>query len=293
MTKQFFDKFPVIEYADSKVRNIFAKIVLDDKSKQHPENFIQIAINDDVSLRADIIAEKYYGSPYLDWIHYMTNDVVDPYSDMFLDGETFVNMIKSKYGSVEFAQQKIAFYLNNWFENNEDKLTISQYISAPKNIKKYYTARINYANEVIEYVRHRKDWKKSTNKIRILTVNSVASLTVGTLIYQYVAGNLVASGEIVDVNSVDKKITVKNITGSFVTTAGNVFYKFNNTTQYSVSTITSPHTEDNIPANETQFWSPMTYFDQERELNELKRSIKLLRAEGVAIINRNLEKLLE
>jgi hypothetical protein len=133
-------------------------VVLDDSTKQIPENFDQIIMEDDVSLRADVAAERYYGSPYFDWVYYMSNDVVDPYNDVFLDNESFINMIISKYGSIELAQQKIEYYINNWFEKPEDKLTISQYESASKNVKKYYTAKIDYSNRITEYVRHRKDW---------------------------------------------------------------------------------------------------------------------------------------
>ncbi len=293
MTKQFFDKFPIIEYSNNVVRNIFAKVVLDDVSKQQPENFIQFRIEDDVSLRADIIAERYYGSPYFDWLYYISNDIVDPMNDSFLDTELFLNMIVSKYGSLELAQQKTIFYRNNWQENSNDKLNISQYDSASKNVKKYYTANIDYLNRITEYVRHRKDWKKTTNKLRILTLDKVTSMTTGTLISQYVGGNQVALAEVVDVNSEDLKITVKNITGGFVTTGGNVIYRFANTTAYTATAVSSPHTEDNISTEEAQFWSPVSYFDYEKENNELKRRINLLRKEGVGQISKNLDKLLE
>lgn len=292
MKKHFFDKFPIIKYANNSVRNIFAKVVLDDSTKQKPENFVQIIMEDDNSLRADVAAERYYGSPYFDWVYYMSNDVVDPYNDVFLDNELFINMIISKYGSIELAQQKIEYYINNWFENSEDKLTISQYESASKNVKKYYTAKIDYSNRITEYVRHRKDWKKSTNKLRILTLDSVESLGIETLVYQYVSGNLVASGEIVDINTEDKKITVKNITGAFVSTS-NVLYRFGSTTQYVVSAVASPHTEDNIPADEASFWSPMTYFNAEQEQNQLRKTVKFLRKGGISALDRNIEKLLE
>ena len=293
MSKQFFDKFPIIEYSNNVVRNIFAKVILDDATKQQPENFVQFRIEDDVSLRGDTIAERYYGSPYFDWLYYISNNIIDPTNDTFLDSELFLNMIVSKYGSIELAQQKIVFYINNWQENPDDKLTVSQYDSASKNVKKYYTARIDYANRIIEYVRHRKDWKKATNKLRVLTLNSVTSMTIGTLVSQFVGGNLVASGEIVDVNTDDSKITVKNITGQFETTGGNVVYRFANNTAYTVTAVNSPHTEDNISAEEMPFWGAMTYFDYEKEINELKRRISLLRKDGLSQISKNLEKLLE
>jgi|694.fasta_scaffold00051_137 hypothetical protein len=293
MPSQFFDKFPIIEYSNNVVRNIFAKVVLDDASKQQPENFIQIRLNDDVSLRADVIADRYYGSPYFDWIHYMSNDVVDPYGDVFLDSESFLGMIVKKYGNIELAKQKTVFYINNWSDKPEDKLSVSQYENASKNIKKYYTADIDYANRIIGYVRHRKDWTKVTNKIRILQIDKTTSMIPGDLIAQFVSGQQVASAEVIDVNTVDNKITIKNITGEFVTTVGNIVYRFDDNTQYSVSSIISPHTEDNITTEEASYWSPVSYFDRETEINELKRNVKLLRKEGVSLISKNLQKLLE
>jgi hypothetical protein len=292
MTKQFFDRFPVIQYSNNNVRNIFARVVLDEKTKETPENFVQVILPDHMSQRADLIADSYYDSPYFDWLYFIGNDIIDPY-DVYLDSNSFYNMIVTKYNDLTTAQQKIVFYINNWNNYPDDTLTIEQYEAASKNVKKYYTARIDYANRILGYERHKKDWKKTTNKLRILTVDSVEDLAVGILIYQFVSGIQVASAEIVDVNSTDSKITVKNITGEFVTTGGNVINRYGSSDAYTATVIELPHTEDNITAEESRFWSPLTYFDYERELNEIKRNVKILRTQGISSVYSNLDKLLE
>jgi hypothetical protein len=292
MTKQFFDRFPIIQYSNNNVRNIFARVVLDEKTKETPENFVQVILPDHMSQRADLIADSYYDSPYFDWLYFIGNDIIDPY-DVYLDGNSFYNMIITKYNDLTISQQRIAFYINNWNDYPDDNLTIEQYEAASKNVKKYYTARIDYANRILGYERHKKDWKKTTNKLRILTVDSVEDLYVGILIYQFVSGSQVASAEIIDINATDLKITVKNITGTFVTTGGNIIYRYGFTDQYTTTVIESPHTEDNITEEESRFWSPLSYFDYERELNEIKRNVKILRSQGVSSVYANLDRILE
>ncbi len=292
MTKQFFDRFPVIQYSNNNVRNIFARVVLDEKTKETPENFVQVILPDNMSQRADLIADSYYDSPYFDWLYFIGNDIIDPY-DVYLDSNSFYNMIITKYGDLTISQQRIAFYINNWNNFPDDTLTIEQYEAASKNVKKYYTARIDYANRILGYERHKKDWKKTTNKLRIQTVDSVEDLSVGTLVTQFVSGVQVASAEIIDVNATDLKITIKNITGAFVTTGGNIIYRYGSSDAYTATVIELPHTEDNITAEESRFWSPLTYFDYEKELNEIKRNVKILRTQGISSVYSNLDKLLE
>jgi hypothetical protein len=292
MQRQYFDRFPIIEHSNNNVRDIFARVILDEETKQTPENFTNVTLPDQVSMRGDIIADTYYDSPYLDWLFYIGNDIIDPYSG-YLDSQLFYDMIVSKYGDVILPQQKIIFYINNWSDNPDDILTVEQYNSATKAVKKYYTANIDYSNRILNYVRHKKDWKKATNKVRVLTVDSTDSFVIGDLVTQYVSGNQIASGEITDIDTENLTVSVKNITGDFVITGGNVLYRYNSTVEYTVSATENPHTEDNITAEELRFWSPMTYFNYELETNEAKRNVKIARSQGITKIYSNLDKLFE
>lgn len=60
--------------------------------------------------RPDIMAEKYYGNPRLDWIFFLTNSIWDPYFQWPLTQYKFESYIKQKYGSIANAQSQVHHY---------------------------------------------------------------------------------------------------------------------------------------------------------------------------------------
>ena len=74
--------------------------------------------------RADMIAYNLYGSASLAWVIYLVNGIIDPYYDWVLSEEDFNSMIVGKYGSVDKANKKILYWVNNWYENNNQRLII-------------------------------------------------------------------------------------------------------------------------------------------------------------------------
>ena len=276
--EHYFSRFPVISYSGVPAKNILQRASLSDRTKSNPINFGVVRIPDEGTSRADVIADNYYGNPRYDWLVYFSNSVVDPYNDMAKDDEAFRAFINTKYGSIVYAHEKILFYINNWADNVEDTLTTALYENSPQTTKKYYTAVTDAFNGVTNYRRHRLDWMKSTNKLRILSVSMTDLFVIGGVVTQYVGGVLVAKGEIVDINTVDKAITVQHITGTFVSTGGNVLKRYNTSLEYTVSAVSNPFTVDNITDEEAVFWSPMTAYAFENERNEGLRNMKLLRA---------------
>lgn len=272
-----FSRFPVVNYNGTPVRNIMARFAFDENTKNNPSNFMQLKLSDDGSPRTDVISDRYYGNPGNDWLVHLSNGVVDPYNDVLKSEEDFRNHITKKYGSIQFAREKILFYINNWANNTEEEITVTQYANASQVVKKFYTARTNVHNQVVSYRRHQQDWIKSTNKLRILTLDSVRYLFVGSVIVQYVSGEIVAKGEIVDVNEDDNKITVQHITGTFVSTT-NTVKRYNTSSTYVVSAVNNPFVVDNITDEEANYWTSMTAYDFEEELNESRRNILLLRS---------------
>ena len=276
--QHYFSRFPVINYAGVPAKNILQRAGLSDVTKNNPINFGVVRVPDGGAHRPDIISENYYGNPLYDWLVYFSNQVVDPYNDVFKDDETFRKYITAKYGSIQFANERILFYINNWADNSDDVMSLAQYESSPQHIKKYYTAVTDAFNQVTSYRRHRQDWVKSTNKLRILTVDMTDLFVIGSVVVQYVSGQVVAKGEIVDINTDDSAITVQHITGEFVDTDGNILKRYNTSLEYTVAALSNPFTADNIPDEEAVFWSSMTAYAYENEINEQRRNIKLLRA---------------
>ena len=60
--------------------------------------------------KADIIAYKYYEDATLDWIIYLTNNIIDPQFDWPMDIQSFNRYLRAKYGSPEAAKQQHHHY---------------------------------------------------------------------------------------------------------------------------------------------------------------------------------------
>ena len=60
--------------------------------------------------RADTIAFKYYEDASLDWVIYVTNNIIDPQFDWPLSSTALTNYIVKKYGSITTAMEQTHHY---------------------------------------------------------------------------------------------------------------------------------------------------------------------------------------
>lgn len=262
-------------YNGSPVKNIMARIKFSENTMNDPTSFIPHTIEDSVH-RPDHIADAYYGDPYYDWIYHFSNRTVDPYHDIFKNSVALNDYIKGKYGTLEKARDTVLYYRNNWI--NEESITVYVYETLSISLRKYYTPIIDYANQVIGYMRKQVDWITSTNYIKQLTIGEfdATSFVAGDKIYQVYNGDIVAKAELVSSDIETYTIIVKHVEGEFITTAGNTLYgKYGSVGTYSVSVITELN--QCIPTDELKYWSPVYAYDFEIEQNEEKRNIFLLR----------------
>jgi hypothetical protein len=86
-------------------------------------------------------------------------------------------------------------------------------------------------------------------------------------------------------------VLINNIQGQFSNTAGNVGslvknYTFTTTSVTNTNTISTP-----ISSDELFYWEPVTAYTYETEVNESKRSIKLIDKAYVDQIERELSEL--
>lgn len=107
---KYFNQFPTIEYNDQFMRNIMLNSqIIGDVMKKY-EVFYEYIIKE--GQRADHIARDYYGDPYYTWIVYLSNKIVDPYSQWPLDYEDLIRSIEKKYGvSIHQTKQMISHYV--------------------------------------------------------------------------------------------------------------------------------------------------------------------------------------
>ena len=83
----YFDQLPTVFVADSgqeekvkykEVKNIFRRVILPEKMAKYATLFNEYYIPD--GMRPDMVAQKFYGDPELDWIILLSNNITDIYT---------------------------------------------------------------------------------------------------------------------------------------------------------------------------------------------------------------------
>lgn len=269
MTK-YFDRFPLVSYNGVPARNILTKIDFTDETKNSPYLNFNYTINDTFN-RPDVLSYVYYDSPQYDWMIYISNEIIDPYHEYYLNEPQLQSNITKKYGSLQEARERILFYRNNWAPD-DTQLSPETYNNLGIQFKKYYRPNINEAFQVTGYVRLKEDWVRSTNAVVSITMDTVEDLSIGDRLHQTSSG---AKGTITGIDSDLLIVTLQHITGTFTTGALSTY----NIT--AVTEIARP-----IPLEEASFWSAVTAYDHEYELNEQRKHLTLIKKEYVFDVER-------
>jgi translation elongation factor P/translation initiation factor 5A len=206
----------------------------------------------------------------------MTNGIIDPYYGWHLGVDDFNNHILKKYGSLETAEDKILYYQNNWVDDDTE-FTVSFFENnLPVPLKKYYTPEYNNGEKILSYKRKKDNTKVNTNQIINITYGNLANASnvfeVGELLDIFgINSALIGMGEITYVG--DSSLKIKNISGNTSTISSTIKGR----TSTASSTIVSSTVDmKNIPDDEAVFWSPISFYTYELEINENNKNIKLL-----------------
>jgi len=232
--------------------------------------------------RTDLLSYDYYDDSGYEWLVHFSNNVIDPYYDLAITEDDLYVHIISKYGSIEKAARGIAFYRNNWSDYADDRITLEEYDHILGSSKKYYVPVLNIDYVVHSYRRKQYDDIKSTNRIVSMSISN----TTGTF----------TLGEEIQVNGTNygfctnngtTQINVQHVTGSFAA----------DDTIIGVDSGTTAIVNDaqifySIPLDENRFWSPVSFFDYEQELNEAKKEISLIDASYKRQVEADLKRLM-
>ena len=257
----YFNKLPTITYNGQLAKNLLARAKLSDDTRNNKLVFQPYTMNE--LDRVDVLSNYYYENPGYSWLVWFSNDVIDPYYDMPLSELDFTRYLEAKYGSVEIAMRKIEFYRLNWV-GIEETLTPQQFSALGKN-KKYYKPVLDVNLIPVQYVINPKDYVVSTNRIEQYALTSiVGTFVVGEEVQ--VDGSTYATVEAVGPDYILCKHVVGDIEGSIT-----------GQTSGATATITlKTLLAENIAIDEISYWTPVTAFEYENELNELKKEVKLL-----------------
>ncbi|NDB86786.1 MAG: hypothetical protein EB127_29455, partial [Alphaproteobacteria bacterium] len=235
--------------------------------------------------RIDRLSKNYYENPGYSWLVWLANETIDPYYGLSVTDLDLVNLIKSKYGSLEAAARKIRHYRIDWI-NDTTELTPEQYNSWANDSFngshiKYFEVVLDSYGLIKKYVRKQDDSTVSTNQTVIIALSDligtfikgeeiqidnayafVKSSGINTVTVQHTVGfpaNLsYGAGEVFDL---DSSFIGKTITGR---------------ESGATATIISGSCIKTIAEVDNQYWSPVTYLDYEYEENTKKKYIQLI-----------------
>lgn len=288
MSEKYFQKFPVIDYNGYKSINIMARTNFIEKFYNTPENFYNLELIN--SERADNVSTQLYNDSYMSWLLYLSNNIIDPYYGWNLSQYDFNNFVAEKYGSVEAAQKKVAYWSNNWYDNQEH-ITIQQFNAFADYEKKYYEA-VYAGNKILEYKRKELDWSVNTNQVWEYVVDGDANVSFDEKITIYSDNMPVANGQLLFANS--SVIRIHQVFGSansFTTQSADVTISGEINNQ-KVNIATASLIAKNISDAEFVFWSPVTYYDVEDLKNSNNQNIRSLNAEYATVAALQLKRLL-
>lgn len=272
---KFFTKFPNINYNGTVCKDVCRTVRLDPTSKKQVQLFHPYQI--EAGLRPDHISEAYYNDSEMDWLIWLTNDLIDPYYNWYLSEQEFENFIVKKYGSIEAAVKKIKYYRNNWYKL-EEIISVSEYNnSIAQVLKKYYTPQLNSYNKIISYKRKEEDWEINTNKIMSYNYSSNNSFYPGEIVDFKYLGNIVGGGEVVTSNTTS--IIVQHISGNVSANSISTKIIIGEESKFSITVNNSIILQDNISKEEEIYWDQVTYYDCEHELNESRKNIYVINSE--------------
>lgn len=277
MTEKYFEKFPTITYDGTTAIDITKRVAFLNKIYNDPNLYYPYSVVD--GERADNISDRYYDDQHISWLLYLTNGVIDPKEDWYIDEASFNRNLILKYGSIEYSKLKVEFFRNNWYVEQEP-ITSAQFETLPDSSRIYYEP---YQNDIdIKFYSRKKiDWTVATNIVVNAQISSSQDFTPG----EVVTGN----GYSATVSSVSSTfVLLEKTTGpiSNGVMTGKISGKTANVTSSSV-------VSQSIPDEELQFWSPVTSYDVEYEKNEYNRTIRVLNNAYALQSARELKRLLK
>jgi hypothetical protein len=279
MPKNYFSKFPVIKYNNVDCVNIATKIAINDELRFKTNAFYPYDVME--GLRPDHIADAYYQDPTLDWLIFLSTEIVDPYYGWPLDENMFTKFIETKYGSVDWAQQKVKFWRMHW-ESEYKKLTPSYFQSLPDPLKKYWKPLFGATGAIVQYERKEQDYTVNTNKIIRFTVNThtLNSLSNGEFVDFKRSGEIVGTAEVYTANS--SEVIVYHVSGNTSANVSHPLTLIGETTLANATANSSTLVVQTISDDEFAYWSSVSIYDYEKEINEQRKTIAVMRNDLVA-----------
>ena len=282
---RYFEKFPLTEYDSVPSINILKRATFNEKVKGFITAFYTHTIP--AGERIENIAYDYYDDVDYDWLIYHANDIVDPFFQVPLSNENFTNYIVQKYGSERLARRKIIHYKNN-YESDIQVLSTANYAALATGQKKYWSPVLSPTG-VSGYERAEEDFIVSTNKIETFDVLNVT----GTFLKDEVIVQDSDSTSFAEVSAANTtNLIIRHVRGDF---SANTNYTITGEQSGATATVNADSyslLSEVIPSAEQVYYSPVSFYDYEEELNEQRREIYLVQDTYRSTLNEQLKNLM-
>lgn len=110
MSNYYFKQFPTTIRDNITLVNLLKRVRIRTKIFNDSASYYPYVIQ--LNERIEHVAYNYYGDAHLSWLVLLSNDIVDPYFDWYLNPDEFQNFITKKYGSIAEAQATVKHYKN-------------------------------------------------------------------------------------------------------------------------------------------------------------------------------------
>jgi len=267
----YFTKIGTIDYNGSIVNNIITSVRFKEVTRKLAAIYYPYVVKE--GERPDNIAANYYDDERYAWVVYLSNTIVDPYFEWPLSQNELNKFLSAKYGSVPLASERIVFFKNN-FTTDETILSVSAYEALTSRLKKYWNPNVNFSGSIVSYSRRPDTDVVETNKTVTLALSSSTGFILNERVVQRTSGVISAAGQVKHISNT--AIILQHIEGAFAATGGSIGAAVGNISGTSKSVSSATVINTSIPADEAVYWTPVTAYDYEVELNDAKRNIQLL-----------------
>lgn len=287
---RYFDKFPLITYSNTQIVDITKRVAILDSVSKNPYVFYPYDISD--SERADQLSSRYYEDSYKSWMVYLTNKIVDPYHEWYMDQQQFNDFLIKKYGSLVNAYEKTIFYRNDWI--NSENISVSRYEALTDKLKNYWQPIYVSANNISSYKRKEVDWTINTNKIVSYTVSNSAFVNNEICDIIFDSRN---TGKAQVLYTTNTTLYVQHTVGttlsnSTVSITGSS-YIYGNETNVNTAFSNSTLIVSNLSDEEEIYWKAIKYYDFENDRNEFNKTVRVIDNRFTYDIVKNFERLME
>lgn len=294
---KYFTNLPIINYGNTYVRNILSRVKMTDEFVNDSLVFYPY-VQEEASasgLRYENLAFDYYDDTDDGWVIWMTNSVVDPYYDVCLSQDDFEKFIQKKYGSVKKAQETVKFYRNNYYQDDRI-IAQSAYDALTAKTKKFWAPTVGYDNTIVGYERAKDDTILSTNKILTIEItlqDDTKPFVIDEKVIQNSATGYVAFSNttFISIQHIEGQFVANNSTSPYA--AVPIIGQTSGANGSPVSTDAVKTIAENADEVEQVYFSPVTIYDYENELNEMKKTIKLLDRRYVPLVHSKFIELME